>query len=118
MRLIPEGCVVALLQGNKEVIRRVVARNTMLDEQTVLPRQEARDSEVDADGVVLNIHAGAGPDVIVGKLRDERIGRFIEVGVLKLNIAQARSLTIGRAEHIAIVLIAGSFVVGTLQEER
>ena len=63
----------------------------MLDEQTVLPCQEARDSEVDPDGVVLNIHAAAGTDVIVGKLRDERVGRFIEIRVLKLNIAQARS---------------------------
>src|ERR1700694_1893956 len=98
MRLIPEGCVVALLQGNKEIIRRVVARNTMLDEQTVLPCQEARDSEVDPDGVVLNIHPAAGPDVVVGKLRDERVGRFIEIRVLKLNIAQARSLTVGRAQ--------------------
>jgi hypothetical protein len=46
----------------------------MLNTQQVLPLQEARQPKVKPHGVDRDIYARARPQVVIGELRDERIG--------------------------------------------
>ena len=80
----PKLGVVTLLQRHEEVDGRIAHRDSVLDVQPILPSQETGQPEVHANLVTLQVDAATGPDIVVSELRDEAVGRLVEVLILEL----------------------------------
>src|SRR5438477_5576059 len=66
------GC--AALQRHEKKLGRVARPPRALNEQQVLPLEEARQPEIEAERVDGYVDARPGSEVVVGELRDQGIG--------------------------------------------
>src|SRR4029079_4281929 len=76
---VPIGCLRPPAQWNEEELAGIVATTLILNEEQVLPLQEACQAQVEANGMDRDVHSAASPEIVVCKLGNQGVGVLDDV---------------------------------------